>query len=290
MGGDEREFSYYVPESRRVGRMPVVIYLHGHGDNMRHMTGKGLVSSPSSVWMEVAEAESFLVLYPLGAKGPGRRGKTGWNDCRLDAEGNPDLDDIAFMRQLIQFAAESLNADPSRVYVTGMSNGGHMAMRVGMEMSAEVAAVAPVVALLPSDGGGCAAPSRPVPILMMHGTEDPLAPFDGGSMANGRGEVMSAQETVDTWVEWNGLGDVPVQTIELPDLDPDDHSRIIQRTRERSGGGAAVVALEMRGAGHTEPSRSEKLGRLLRGIQGEQNRDIEMAEVIWAFFSGRSNP
>lgn len=284
--GVEREFSYFRPQARSGDPRPVVIYLHGHGDNMRHILGRGLVSSPSSVWMRVAEREDFLVLFPLGAKGPGWRGKTGWNDCRSGAEGNPDEDDIAFLRGLIDFAATRLGGDRSRVYVTGMSNGGHMAMRAAMEMSAEVAAVAPVVALLP-EASHCAPPSQPVSILMLHGTEDPIAPFAGGPMAGGRGEVLSARATMDTWIRWNGLEGAPETETWLPDEDPSDGSRALVRARELSPGGIAVVAYELQGAGHTEPSRTEKLGRLLQRVQGKQNRDIEMAEVIWSFFRDR---
>ena len=247
----KREFSCYVPKTLgdSDGDLPIVIYLHGHGDNMRHILGEGRVKSASSVWMTVAEREKFLVLYPLGAKGEGRRAKTGWNDCRTDADGNPDVDDVKFVRQLVDFAAESLGGDRKRVYVTGMSNGGHMTMRVAMQMSDEVAAVAPVAALLPKSSE-CAPPATPVPILMMNGTKDPLAPFNGGTMAGNRGEVMSARAMEDTWVSWNKLDDVPVQTVSILDRDPDDDSTIVARVRERSPDGKngnAVVAYEIRG-------------------------------------------
>ncbi len=286
VGEEEREFRYFLPESRGDDARAVVIYLHGHGDNMRHILGRGLASSPSSVWMQVAEREGFVVLFPLGAKGPGWSGKTGWNDCRSDAKGNPNGDDIAFLRGLIDYAVTRLHGDRSRVYVTGMSNGGHMAMRAAMEMSAEIAAVAPVAALLPRVSQ-CSPPSQPVSILMLHGTEDPIAPYAGGPMAGGRGEVLSARATMDTWIRWNGLDDTPETETLLPDQDTRDGSRVLVHARELSPGGVAVVAYELQGAGHTEPSRSQKLGRLLQGIQGKQNHDIEMAEVIWGFFRER---
>lgn len=287
VGGAEREVSYFVPGSKDGKLLPIVIYLHGRGDNMRHILGKGLMKSASSVWMDVAKRESFLVFYPLGAKGAGRRAKTGWNDCRSDAEGNPQLDDVEFVSRLIDFAAKNLNGDRKRVYVTGMSNGGHMAMRVAMEMSEEVAAVAPIVALLPKVNK-CSPPSLPVPILMMHGTADPIAPFEGGFMAGGRGEVLSARDTADMWVMWNNLDNLPAKTINVRDEISGDNSRIIKHVRERSPEGMAVIAFEIQGAGHTEPSRAAKLNRILKRVQGNQNNDIEMAETIWEFFKHRS--
>ena len=285
--GIKREFSYYVPGKAESARLPIVIYLHGHGDSMRHMLGKGRVSAASSKWMDVAEREGFLVFYPLGLQPEGRKSKTGWNDCRQDAEGNPQSDDVAFIRQLISYAVENLNGDRQRVYVTGMSNGGHMAMRVAMEMSSEVAAIAPIVALLPK-ASKCSPPSEPVPILMMHGTDDPIAPYQGGAMKGGRGEMLSARETMNTWVNWNHLENVPEKVSEVPDLDKSDNSRIVKRTREESPGGNAVIAFEVQGAGHTEPSRSAKMTRLLQAVQGKQNNDVEMADVLWEFFKTRT--
>lgn len=286
--GTNREFSYFVPGNTAGKHLPIVIYLHGYGDNMRHILGEGIVSSASSKWMDVAEREGFLVLYPLGTKAGRWRSKAGWNDCRQDADGNnTQVDDVAFIRQLIDFAIENLNGDRSRVYVTGMSNGGHMAMRVAMEMSSDVAAIAPIVALLPK-ASKCSPPSKPVPILMMHGTADPIAPFKGGSMAGGRGEVLSARETVNTWVKWNNLESVPETTTEVEDISKSDNSTILIRSREESPSGNAVIAYEVVGGGHTEPSQTAGMNKLLKIAQGNQNNDIEMADTIWEFFKTRS--
>ena len=287
IGEDKREFSYFVPANSGSGPLPIVIYLHGHGDNMRHILGQGRVHSASANWMKVADQEGFLVIYPLGQKGPGRRGKTGWNDCRIGAKGNPSGDDVEFVRRLIAFASQTLNGDLKRVYITGMSNGGHMTMRCAMELSEILAAVAPIAALLPTESD-CSPPSTPVPILMMHGVDDPLAPYTGGEMAGERGTVLSARETAHAWIRWNQLEDVPERVYAVPDQDASDGSTIRVRMRERSPGGVAVVAYAMHGAGHAEPSRNAKMGRLPRRIQGNRNRDIEMAEVVWEFFKTRT--
>lgn len=278
--GRLREFSFFVPGGTQNNALPVVIYFHGHGDSMRHILGKGAFPSPSAFWMEVAEREQFLVFYPLGLKGDD--GKTGWNDCRTDATGNPTANDVAFAKVLIEFARKNFNLDRNRIYVTGMSNGGHMAMRMAMEASDQIAAAAAVAALLPKQSG-CSPPPHPVPILFMHGTDDPIAPFEGGAMAGKRGVVCSARETVEQWRNWSGLGDARQKTRQLPDRDRSDNSVIIEHSWTRSNG-AAVVAYEMKGAGHTEPSRAARLGRLQMMVQGNQNRDIEMAQTIWDFF------
>jgi len=288
IGGEKREFSYYVPRHAQGKPLPMVIYFHGHGDSGRHLVGKGIAPSVSAVWMETAEREKFLVFYPLGLKGKDR--KTGWNDCRGDADGNPKADDTQFTKALIEFAHANLGLDRSRVYVTGMSNGGHMTMRVAMEMADQVAAAATIVALMPRNSR-CDRPSRPVPMLFMHGTEDKFAPFGGGSMTHDRGVVYSARETVDLWRQWNGVQNVPEKTTRLPDLDKSDHSVMVMRTWADAAGRNVVVAYEMRGAGHAEPSRKAKMGRLLTRVQGNQNHDVEMADAVWDFFKDHSrNP
>jgi len=280
--GRRREFSYFVPSRSSGQTLPMVIYLHGHGDNMRHIVGKGIVPSASAQWMKVAERESFLIFYPMGLEGSDR--KTGWNDCRTDTETNPHADDIRFVKELIQFADKTIGVDRTRIYVTGMSNGGHMTARIAMEMSDQIAAVATVSSLLPKQSL-CLPPSRPVPIMTMHGTEDPIAPFKGGSMAADRGAVYSFGETVDIWRKWNGLENVKAETRQLLDRDRSDGSMIIEHSWATPSNSSVVIALEMKGAGHTEPSRVAKINRLLARIQGSQNRDVEMADTVWEFFS-----
>ena len=278
--GTARTLSYFVPRSLQ-GKPPLVIYLHGHGDNMRHIVGKGLVPSASAQWMEVAERESLLVFYPLGLDGSDRR--SGWNDCRTDTDTNPKVDDISFVKALVEFAAESFNVDRQRIYVTGMSNGGQMTMRIAMEMSDQVAAAASISALMPQQSR-CAPPAKTVPILLMHGTEDPIAPFNGGAMAGERGNVYSFRESTAMWRRFNKLEDAKGVVKNLPDIDLTDRSTLIEYSWTDLSGSAAVIAIEMHGAGHTEPSRAAKINRILARVQGNQNRDIEMADTVWAFF------
>ena len=104
-------------------------------------------------------------------------------------------------------------------------------------------------------------------------------------MVGDRGSVYSFFETVDTWRKWNGLQEANATTRQLLDRDRSDGSVIIEHSWDTSNNSSAVIALEMKGAGHTEPSRVAKINRLLTRIQGKQNRDIEMADIVWEFFS-----
>src|SRR5690606_4407811 len=72
--------------------------------------------------------------------------------------------------------------DEKRIYATGFSNGAQFSYRLACELSDVLAAVAPV------NGQGILAdcnPSRPIPILSFHGSEDPCLPYEGGEQCGG---------------------------------------------------------------------------------------------------------
>ena len=72
-------------------------------------------------------------------------------------------------------AREKLRA--RSIYVTGVSNGGGMAARAACELADRLAAAAPVAGgygTLPA-----CRPSRPLPVLEVHGTGDGVVPYAG---------------------------------------------------------------------------------------------------------------
>jgi polyhydroxybutyrate depolymerase len=126
-------------------------------------------------------------------------------------------------------------------------------------------------------------------MLMTHGTLDPQMPYAGGCVANlggacVRGRVIGAEATRDRWLAINGLAGVtPVVTVLNPD--PNDAGPANRFDF------AAVAPLQwwrLDGAGHAMPSRSVLLPTTAE--TGAQNRDIEFAEVAWAFFQTRLPP
>ena len=68
-------------------------------------------------------------------------------------------------------------ATPDRLYWTGISNGAMMTMRLMLQAPDRVSGAATVAGSLPApfDGG----PAEPVPVLVQHGTADPLVPYGG---------------------------------------------------------------------------------------------------------------
>ena len=155
-----------------------------------------------------------------------------------------------------------------------------MTYRLATERPSRVAAAAVFIANRPRPSE-CPDATDPVPMLVVNGTEDPLMPYGGGSIAprlGGVGTVASADATRDYWAEVN-RADTTKRTVEqLPDRDQNDGSVIVFETDSPAGSsGAEVRFCRVEGGGHVMPSIKHQL-------PGRQNRDVEGAQLAWSFF------
>ncbi|MBX2883534.1 MAG: hypothetical protein KTR32_26505 [Granulosicoccus sp.] len=278
MDSINRDYHLYLPENRN--QASIVFIMHGNSGSSDQVVGLEGTKAPHRLWLDIAERENLILVVPNGL--PGNDGNRGWNDCRNDAPTIPDSDDVAFISALIDTVQSEYSGGLSPVFFVGTSNGGHMTMRLAEEIPEKLTAVATLVASKPVNTE-CADASVVLPILIMNGTEDPLVPFEGGSIASNRGEVYSTPDMVAYWVNRNLASVNPIEEA-IADIDPDDESTITRSTYTNSSGDAVVEYYEVRGGGHTEPSIAERYGRLFKLIVGTQNGDIEMAEVVWEFF------
>ena len=275
--GQRRTYLVRHPRTPPPGPRPVWLLLHGAGQ-----TGARLARLlPCD---EIADRHGVILLYPDALDGQ-------WNDGRgVDRSGDTAItahDDVGFLDRLLDHATRRLNADPQRIYATGVSNGGLMTFRYAIESGERLAAAAAIVANLP-EPLALAQPRAPLPILIMNGTDDPFVPHQGGtSQRHPRaGRVLSTHDTLDFWVRNNG-GAASTRLEDLPDLHTDDHSNV-QRTTVQTGSGLPVVLYEVQGGGHTIPSTDP--GRDLPRLFGHRNRDIDAIETIWAFLHGDPPP
>lgn len=275
--GVERSFHYFVPGDPPPGPLPLVLALHGGGGSADQIAGLTGGAAPWAVLMEVAEREGFLVVYPDGVDQQ-------WNDCRGDSPPTGDADDVGFLGAVIDWAVANLDADPARLFATGVSNGGMMTLRLGHELGQRLAAIAPVVANRAADDE-CLAPTGPLPILVIDGTADPIVPWGGGEIGVDRGTVLSVRDTVLYWALVDGCSG-PASFEELPDPDAGDESRITVASVTACAEGAEVRLYAVIGGGHSLPSSTERYSFLYELIVGKQNHDVEGAEEIWSFFSG----
>jgi polyhydroxybutyrate depolymerase len=284
-GGAPREYLVRTPQHAGASPRPLVILLHGHGGSAVQLTGERGRAAPYRRWAAIADREGLVLIAPDGLKGADER--SGWNDCRRDAATNPSGDDVAFIEALIAASARQHGADAQRVFVVGTSNGGMMALRLAIERPALLRGAAAIVAAMPAQSQ-CAPPARAVPLLFVNGTRDPIVPYEGGRVGrrgDGRGSVLSAEGSAAIWAALAGAA-TPPQREALPDLNTRDGSRIVRETHLVQGR-PAVVAYRAEGAGHVEPSISERYARLYTALVGAQNADIETADEVWQFFAAQ---
>ena len=66
------------------------------------------------------------------------------------------------------------NIDSTRVYDTGMSNGGFMSFLLSCQLSEKIAAIASVAGSMTPETFNNSNPQHPTPILQIHGPDLPL--------------------------------------------------------------------------------------------------------------------
>lgn len=277
-----------LPDNLPPGPHPLVLLLHGHGGGAKNTLGQGwMPASPLAAWIAIADREKLLVAALQGSdKGDGHNG---WNDCRGDAPGNPPVDDVAFAEKLVQTEVQAGLADPHRIYVMGMSNGGVMSYRLALQMQPRPAAIAAAGASMPA-ASLCKDASAKVSVLLIAGTADPIMPYAGGEvhlLGRLRGSVISIDATRDFWLHADGLDSGAGVSTAIPHLDPDDASRISKMVYGKAGG-VQVETLKVEGGGHSEPSIQYHYPALYRHFAGPQNHDLESAEEAWSFFKDKT--
>ncbi|MFK7831180.1 MAG: PHB depolymerase family esterase [Congregibacter sp.] len=276
----QRPYLIHVPNHPDASAHPIIILLHGHGGSASQLMGLGERAAPFRPWLQIAERHHAVLIAPNG--NIGSDGKQGWNDLR-GVRTNPRTDDLSFIRALVDLTVRQHRGDPGRVYVVGISNGGHMALRIALEDPDLVAGIGAIAAAMPANSS-TAVSDKPLSVVFMNGTRDRLMPYAGGDMAKGRGTVLSTDDSFRYWANANHCSD-KVDTYRYNDRTGKDKSRVIRSLLANCKAGVRVALFEVRGAGHSTPSLTEKYRSLYLLLTGRQNWDIESAEEIWSVFT-----
>jgi polyhydroxybutyrate depolymerase len=277
-------------EGKPKTKRPVLILLHGHGASAAVMVGlASLGGYKTEAWSTLTSRENILLLAPDGVTASD--GKKAWNDCRSDAPTNTTVDDVGFVAALIDTAIAQFDADPERVYVYGVSHGGAMAYRVGIELGPRLAAIGVQSGLMAAQNA-CPAPSTPLSVFIEHGTADEIVPYAGGKAGSwflhGRGSTIGAEQSVTFWRKLAGLPETPV-TYRFPHLRKDDPTSATRYVWGTSPAGVQVEFLRIDGGGHVDAAKNGTLPWLLRKLVGEMNHDLDTAEEAWSFFKTKRN-
>ncbi|MCB0364802.1 MAG: hypothetical protein H6624_17250 [Bdellovibrionaceae bacterium] len=177
--GSERKTQVSIPSTYSSEKgSPLIVSFHGLG-------GNGLQHERNLNMNKLANARGYITAHPDGLN-------NSWNAGTCC--GNRDGDDVDFFRTLVTTLSKELCIDPSRIYVTGLSNGGFMSYRLACEASELIAAAAPIAGTI---GVANCLPKRPVSILHLHGTDDTLVKYEGSSLGPG------AVEATERWADLN---------------------------------------------------------------------------------------
>ncbi|MBW2487042.1 MAG: esterase [Deltaproteobacteria bacterium] len=273
--GLKREYILYRPSARAAPAIerPLLVVLHGGGGTYKHM-----LRLTSERFNQLAERDGFFVVYPQGID-------KSWNDGRGDETSGAHrkgIDDVGFLKTLIEKLIDQYPIDARRVFVTGISNGGLMSYLLACRLPDTIRAIAPVTAQIPSAIAPLCRAESAVSLAVFNGTEDPLVPYKGGQIkvfGRQRGAVLSTDETINIWRKKNRCSPQAKITA-FADL-ADDGTRVTKMEYGPCDKGSKVALYRIDGGGHTWPDGRQYLP--VRWI-GRTTRDINGCDEIWAFF------
>lgn len=257
--GLDREYILYVPASYdHETATPLVFNFHGYTSNATEQMFYG-------DFRTLADAEGFIIVHPQGT---------------IDSQGNPHfnvgwgsstVNDVNFAEALIDEIAAEYNINAERIYSTGMSNGGFMSYELACQLSGRIAAIASVTGSMSPNQFSTCAPSRAVPVLQIHGTEDGTVGYDGTTFIS-----ESIPNVVNYWVTHNSC-DTDADLMVITDIDTNDGSTVEHFVYDNGTNEVNVELFKVTGGGHTWPGAAINVG--------VTNKDINATQEIWDFFS-----
>ena len=258
-GGRTRTYRLYVPASLHPGQpTPLVVFLHGG-------FGDGAQAEGTYGWDPAADANGFVVVYPDGVA----KAWNGGSCCGLPQ--SQGIDDVAFIRDLVRHVETVLPIDPSRIYATGISNGGIMAYRLACE-TALFAAIGPDSATELVD----CADAQPTSVIAIHGLDDTRVPY-GGGMGSGVGHVDGppVPTVIAGWRAIDGCGDPTTST-----------TGAVTTTVASCPAGRAVELIAIACAGHQWPG-AKPVNPLVAAALGldPPSGALDATAVVWSFFA-----
>jgi len=192
-------------------------------------------------------------------------------------------DDIGFFNEMLDKLGTKFSVDSTRIYATGLSDGGFMSMRLGCALGDRVAAIAAVGAAMPKTM--ICLPSRPVPLVMINGTSDPVVPYGGGTEHNRNLATISVEDSAKAWAKIDRCAEKPERS-RLPARAKGGMETKVE-TYNGCQQNAQVVLDSVKGAGNTWPGGEQYEAEK---TVGKTSQDLNANEVIWSFFVTRKLP
>lgn len=272
-GGFDRVAQIHIPIGYKADQKPpLVLLLHGGGGGATHALEK-------DGWTVKADKEGFLIVAPEGL-GALPRLRTNfkinpalWNSGQLNPRSpRAMIDDVAFVRELLDQLKEKVPYDESRVFSTGHSNGGGMTFRLAADLSERFTAIGMVAGRMAVE---FPKPRKPLPTLYIIGTKDPLMPLEGGEVKSPWGSWLNPPvgEQMGKWASAIGCETEPKVVSEKDGL------RKVEYQSKTSGPTLTVIYID--GHGHNWPGGKAVLPDR---IMGPNMRTLDATDTIWDFF------
>ena len=246
----DRFYYVYTPSNLDSNEsIPVLFAFHGYGSSaMRHLNYTN--------YFPLADSENFIVIYPQGATTATL--SSHWNVGGWTSKStNNDLD---FVDTVIGLIKDKVQIDETRIYSSGMSNGGYMGYHLACNLSNKFAAIASVTGSMTNDTFNDCNPVHPTPILQIHGLLDFVVPYQGNAGSK------SIPDVIDYWVNYNSCNTDPETVIKY-----DDYSLILYDTYTSCLNDVNVKLILHPEMGHDWPSL--------------QSYNINASAEIWNFVS-----
>jgi polyhydroxybutyrate depolymerase len=265
---ETRQYAVFLPASyTAASTLPMVINMHGYTSDVQSQIFY-------SGFNGVANTANVIVVYPQGLHRTLANGTSGthWNSHFLT-----DVDDLGFIDTLIDYMYTDYHVDLSRVYATGMSNGGFMSYMLACELSDRIAAMASVTGAMTYLHFPNCAPSHATPVMQIHGTSDGTVLFNGGP-----GFHPSIDSVVNWWKVYNNCQSTT--TTNLPNTNTTDNTTASLTVHSQCTDNVEVHYYVVQDGGHTWP------GAIPIASLGNTNQDFNATQKIWEFFSQYQHP
>lgn len=247
--GETRTYRVHLPKAfTRTKRYPILLALAGKGEHAKEFQlSRGLDTLPA------------ITIYPEPTLGID--GITAWQGAPYSSE----IDDLAFINNVLDRVEGQLCVQKSRVYAVGWSNGGGLAWLLSCRQPDRIAAFAMIAGAFYYPEHACHA-KRPTSVLTIHGDLDSMVPYSGSPTR----KLPAIEEWIAARAKNNGCDSSPLIT--YPDIYTQvntwqgcDHKTTIQGVRLLGGEHAWPIVL------HTTSSPSEST--------------LTTPEALWSFFS-----
>ncbi len=273
-----RDYDVHLPQEYD-SDLALVIVLPGYSETKEWFRQYSLI-------VDHADTSGYILAIPTGSMDG--EGTLSWNVgltyCPLRGM-MPTTDDVGFISAMIDSIYAHYSIDLTKVYCTGFSTGGEMAMRIAAQIGHRVAAVGSVAGSI-YDSFSNWTPIRPMPLLTINGTLDNFVFYyhSDSTIFTHSPQEWSIPNMLDYWVSHNACI-LPPDTIDLPEQNTNDNCSVQLMSFSGDDPHSDMMHYKVVGGGHHWPG-----GTMNWNNGGNINRDIDGNATHWEFFQSYQNP